>query len=65
MNGNFIPMWYLEQVNTMQPQLLQAETAMLSMQQTIEAQRKHIETLESQIEFLSNYIEKHVEGGLE
>ena len=32
---------------------------------SIEAQRKHIETLESQIESLSNYIEKHVEGGLE
>ena len=56
---------YMLEFNTMQTQLLQAETTMLSMLQTIEAQRKHIETLESQIEFLSNYIEKHVEGGLE
>lgn len=62
--NDFTPMYFLEQHNQMQANLVQAETTMLSMLQTIEAQKKHIETLERQIEFLSKYIENHVEGGM-
>jgi hypothetical protein len=46
----------------LQKQLTQAMTTLLSMQQTIEVQKKLIEVQENQINFLSNYIENHTDN---
>lgn len=60
--NDFIPIKYFDTINNLQKQLTQAMTTMLSMQQTIEAQKKLIEVQENQINFLSNYIENHTDN---
>lgn len=60
--NDFIPIKYFDTINNLQKQLTQAMTTMLSMQQTIEVQKKLIEVQENQINFLSNYIENHTDN---
>lgn len=60
--NDFIPIKYFDTINNLQKQLTQAMTTLLSMQQTIEVQKKLIEVQENQINFLSNYIENHTDN---
>ena len=60
--NDFTPIKYFDTTNNLQNQLTQAMATMLSMQQTIEVQNKLIEVQENQINFLSNYIEKHTDN---
>ena len=60
--NDFTPIKYFDTINDLQNQLTQAMATMLSMQQTIEVQNKLIEVQENQINFLSNYIENHIDN---